>query len=180
MLTRSQSPVTAPRASSRFRCRYRPDLATAAHPRAGTCAAAAAQGHHLRTASGSAHRNIRRRHVKVGPADNSEQGSGPLSEPEVGRRRSFDTIIPAVPEHTHYVGPGEYQVNVAYNQTDFDDMRPWALRCIRQRLPQMLTSCGGSRPCGPVRPRDRRCHSAPSGETHRAGRDGILDGLGWI
>lgn len=84
----------------------------------------------------------------------------------------------ATGSHYRYVCPGEYRVKVAYGQTSFADMRPWALRCIGQRLPQMLASLGGSRPRGPTGPRDHRCHAARSRRTHRAGRWGILDRLG--
>jgi hypothetical protein len=44
--------------------------------------------------------------------------------------------------HYHYIAPGEYQINIPYDVSANGDMVPWALRCIRERLPQMLTYCG--------------------------------------
>ena len=48
--------------------------------------------------------------------------------------------------HYHYNHPGADVVN---NVVDFDvaahgDMLPWALQCLRDRLPEMLTEAGGA------------------------------------
>ena len=44
--------------------------------------------------------------------------------------------------HYHYLCPGEYQINIPYDMHACGDMTSWTLRCIRERLPEMLAFCG--------------------------------------
>jgi hypothetical protein len=46
--------------------------------------------------------------------------------------------------HYHYLKPGEYQINIAYDANASGEMREWALGCIRERLPAMLAFCGAA------------------------------------
>jgi hypothetical protein len=46
--------------------------------------------------------------------------------------------------HYHYLTPGKHQINIAYDVHAGGDMRAWALRCIRERLPEMLRFCGAA------------------------------------
>ena len=46
--------------------------------------------------------------------------------------------------HYHYLTPDKHQINIAYDTNAGGDMREWALRCIRERLPAMLGFCGAA------------------------------------
>ncbi|MCW2656512.1 MAG: hypothetical protein JWR06_705 [Jatrophihabitans sp.] len=54
--------------------------------------------------------------------------------------------------HYHYLAPGDYQINIPYDWFACGDMTSWALRCIRERLPEMLAFCGAQDLAGQVDP----------------------------
>jgi hypothetical protein len=53
-----------------------------------------------------------------------------------GERLRFD-LFDGDP-HYHYIVPGSHNLLIAYDQAAFGPMVPWAIECLRSRLPQML------------------------------------------